>query len=472
MCSIKNNRLRQFSVRISLALAVAATFQYCFTYAQEDEDNSLTDVYTSGVSGMPIIKDPSLEVEIITRGLEFPTSMAFLGPDDILVLEKNQGTVKRVVGGQILDEPLLDVSVATDTERGMLGMAIAENITNQHPYVFLYFTESESQDGEDLGSEDGEAEGKAPLGNRLYRYELADNKLVNPILLLELPASPDPAHNGGELTIGPDNNIYLAVGDVKGYKDESSITKAQNVKDGTEPDGRAGILRLTLDGQPVPGGAIIGENDPLNFYYAYGIRNSFGMDFDPVTGDLWDTENGPGYGDEINIVRPGFNSGWMKVQGIWAPDEELRGKINEIGIEDLSDLEDFEGRGKYNPPRFVWDETVGPTALKFIDSNKLGEQYENDMFVSDFNGGNIYDFDLSVDRTEIDLRDQLADTIASSADELENIILAQGFGAITDMEVGPDGNLYILTLYLEGEPCNEYDEINCLGTIFKISRKV
>ena len=50
-------------------------------------------------------------------------------------------------------------------------------------------------------------------------------------------------------------------------------------------------------------------------YYAYGIRNSFGMDFDPVTGNLWDTENGPSYGDEINLVEPGFNSGWQVVQG-------------------------------------------------------------------------------------------------------------------------------------------------------------
>jgi aldose sugar dehydrogenase len=466
MYLIEYSHLRNLLGPLLLVLFFTTIFQHSFAYAQQGEDPN-----SSEATKMPIIKDPDLNVEIITRGLEFPTSMAFLGPDDILVLEKNQGTVKRVVTGQILDEPLLDLNVATDTERGMLGIAVTENMTNEHLYVFLYLTESESQDGEDLVSEDGD-EGKAPLGNRLYRYEMVDEKLINPKLLLQLPASPDPAHNGGKLAIGHDNNLYLAIGDIKGYKDESYITKAQNVKDGTEPDGRAGILRLTLDGQPVPGGAIIGEKDPLNFYYAYGIRNSFGMDFDPVTGNLWDTENGPGYGDEINIVRPGFNSGWMKVQGIWVPDQEkYRDKVREIGAEDFSDLEDFEGRGKYSPPQFVWEEAVGPTALKFIDSDKLGEQYENDMFVSDFNGGNIYDFDLSPDRTEINLSDQLADTIANSADELENIILAQGFGAITDMEVGPDGNLYILTLYLEGQPCNEYDEINCLGTIFKISRK-
>ena len=77
--------------------------------------------------------------------------------------------------------------------------------------------------------------------------------------------------------------------------------------------GRAGILRVTQDGRPV-GHGILGPDDPLNKYYAYGIRNSFGIDFDPLTGNLWDTENGPDYGDEINLVRPGFNSGWKVVQ--------------------------------------------------------------------------------------------------------------------------------------------------------------
>ena len=79
-------------------------------------------------------------------------------------------------------------------------------------------------------------------------------------------------------------------------------------------------FRITQDGLPIPNGSLIGDEYPLNLYYAYGIRNSFGMDFDPLTGNLWDTENGPEYGDEINLVEPGFNSGWNKVQGVWEND--------------------------------------------------------------------------------------------------------------------------------------------------------
>ena len=133
-------------------------------------------------------------------------------------------------------------------------------------------------------------------------------------------------------------------------------------------------------------------------YYAYGIRNSFGMDFDPITGKLWDTENGPNYGDEINLVEPGFNSGWQAIQGHWN-EGRVAGDIAQIP----DDLEDFDGKGKYSDPEYEWSETVGPTALKFLNSDKLGKQYENDMFVGDFNNGNIYHFELNKERTKLNI---------------------------------------------------------------------
>ena len=144
-----------------------------------------------------------------------------------------------------------------------------------------------------------------------------NDKLVNPKLLLDLPATPGPRHNGGALVIGPDNNLYIPVGDVDGHiKDENLKLLTQNFPDGVEPDGRSDILRITLDGEPVSSSGIIGDGTPLNLYYAYGVRNSFGINFDPITGNLWDTENGPGEGDEINLVEPGFKSGWALVQGM------------------------------------------------------------------------------------------------------------------------------------------------------------
>ena len=387
--------------------------------------------------GIPsIIGDPALKVEEVARGLDLPTTMAFLGDNDILVLEKDKGTVQRIVNGKMLPEPLLDVNVATSVERCMCGIAVSSqsngNGTGLRTYVFLYYTEAELTDSEDI------TEGKAPLGNRLYRYELVNNKLINPVLLLDLPAIPGPRHNGGAIMIGPDNNLYVPIGDVDGsYTGGPGETKAQNYVDGVEPDGRSGILRITQDGQPV-GIGILGNTYPLNLYYAYGIRNSFGFDFDPVTGNIWDTENGPGNSDEINLVEPGFNSGWQEIQGMASNTDD--------GFNLEEDIVNFEGKGKYSDPELLWMDTEGPTAAKFLNSDKLGMQYVNDMFVGDVHNGWIYHFDLNEDRTDLILEGPLADKIADTPVEMQETIFGEGFGGITDLEVGPDGYLYVVSI--------------------------
>jgi glucose/arabinose dehydrogenase len=420
----------------------------------------------SGVSrspaAMPTINDPSLKVDTIFRGLNFPTSMAFLAPNDILVLEKNNGTVQRIVNGRIQAEPLINVGVANKGERGMLGIAIANNSTRHTTYVFVYYTQS----GDGITGDDVIA-GIQPSGNRLYRYELANNKLVNPKLLLTIPTSPKtPNHNGGKIIIGPDQNIYLVVGDAdkfyNQYFDHMPLaTRAQNINNDKNPDGAGGILRLTQDGTPVLNGIFANNDYPLNLYYAYGIRNSFGLAFDPLTGTLWDTENGPDYGDEINLVQPGFNSGWGKVQGIWYNNGSRQGPA----IQDLSDLNknnilvNLSGKGKYRTPEFIWNETIAPTGLAFLNSTKMGQQYENDMFVGDFKNGNLYHFKLNNGRTGLSLHGSIADRLAFSPKDIQDRIFARGFGAITDVKTAPDGSLYIVS--------NQ----SGTGTIYRISHK-
>ncbi len=376
--------------------------------------------------GQPIINDPSLKADLVFQGLRNPTSMAFLGPNDILVLEKDQGTVQRIVNGNMLPQPVLHVNVASEGERGMLGIAVAKPTTaTTARFVFLYYTQSNSA---------------IPLGNYVYRYEFVDNKLINPDLILKLPASPGPIHDGGKVLIGPDKNVYAVIGDLRNHR-----TQAQNIASGGPPDLTSGIIRVTQEGNPVLNSPL-GNKYPLNLYYAYGIRNSFGMDFDPVTGKLWDTENGPNYGDEINLVEPGFNSGWTQVQGIWTPKGEIENE--NAGTLNLhpSNLVDFGGKGKYRAPEFIWFQCVAPTALRFLNSTKLGKQYQNDMFVGDYNNGNLYHFKLTQNRTGLVLGSTLADKIANTPEDAKPVIFGTGFdGGITDLQVGPDGYLYVLT---------------------------
>jgi glucose/arabinose dehydrogenase len=384
-------------------------------------------VKASPAANGPTVNDPSLRVERVVSGLlKVPTSMAFLGPNDILVLEKNKGTVDRIVNGKLLPQPLLQIpNIANEeVEWGLLGIAIDKkgNDASSPTYVFLYYTEKGSG-------------GEKPA-NHLYRYTLSADitRLENPLLLLNLPAnSPDPQgesnHDGGKIVIGPDHNIYTVIGDVGGHDGQS-----QNNRDGARLDGTSGILRVTKDGQPVlpiP----LGNDDPTKVYYAYGIRNSFGIDFDPLTGNLWDTENGADDNDEVNLVQPGFNSGWIKVMG-FAPE----------GFEPNEQLVMFNGNGMYHDPQFVWRQTIGPTALKFLNSVALGKQYENTIFSGDVNTGSLYNFKLNPDRTSLTLSGGLSDKVADSRDELKPVTFGQGFGVITDIKVGPgDGYLYVLT---------------------------
>jgi aldose sugar dehydrogenase len=420
---------------ISLFLFIflqAANFCFCMPPVS----GSMSSELVPSNEGRPIIKDPELKLELVSRGLHRPTSMAFLGPDDILVLEKDNGTVRRIVNGNALAEPLLDVPVAINAERGMLGVAAARDETTKTIHVFLYYTESEEEDGEDF------SRAKEPLGNRLYRYEFVGNRLVDSKLLVDYPAGPKGRHNGGVTLVGPDNNLYLAIGDLEGPNPQGEEKLL---------DGRSGILAINQDGKALGDKHTMGDDDPLDKYYAYGIRNSFGLDFDPVTGNLWDTENGPGFGDEINLVEPGFNSGWKEIQGIWKYENYSSGSDTRLEIDDL---EDFGGQANYSHPEFTWQHPVGVSALKFLASDKLGKKYQNDIFVGDINNGYIYHFDLHQNRKELMLNGQLEDRVANSDDEIDSIVFGTGFNGskhafagISDIEVGPyDGFLYVVSL--------------------------
>jgi aldose sugar dehydrogenase len=368
--------------------------------------------------GDPNLRESTFKLDKIVDGFSRPTGMSFLGPNDFLVTEEDTGKVKRVIDGRI-SQTVLDVDVSTNDSRGLIGID-STNVANK-TFVFLYFTESSSKD-------DGE-----PIGNRLYRYELINGQLTNQKLLLDMPAGPGSKDNGGPIVIGPDNNVYSVVGHVAGDGDKGHETKAQNFKRGPDADGSSGIHRVTIDGNIVDSG-ILGSTESLDTYYAYGIRNTFGMDFDPITLKLWITENGVYSNDEINLVEPGFNGGWKHVTGL-APSNF-----------DYTELVTFNGSGKYSDPEFVWNNTVSPTALLFFNSDKFGPDYKNDMFVGDYEFGRIYHFGLNSKRDALLLDGSLADKIADNDSELQNNIFGEDFGVPTDLEIGPDGMLYVSSL--------------------------
>jgi glucose/arabinose dehydrogenase len=372
----------------------------------------------------PTLTDPNLQVETVVEGLSLPTSMAFIDNNNILVLEKEKGTVRLVSNGILQEEPVLEVNVNSRSERGLLGIAIMNK-----DVVFLYYTEP-TQNGEQLR-------------NRVYKYQWNDEDrlLVNPTLILDLPAIPGPNHDGGKLTIGPDNHLYAVIGDL------NHMGKLQNIVNGPEPDDTGVILRVNPeDGSPAPDNPFTNNEDNklLNKYYAYGIRNSFGIAFDPVTDILWDTENGPHEYDEVNVVKPGFNSGWLQVMG----------PISKSDITE-NELVNFPN-SKYADPVFSWLPSLGITDIEFLNSSKLGDKYANNIFVGDIGAltdGYLYYFEVNEDRTGIKFDNSnsssnqagLTDLVADNIEEMSAISLGTAFGGITDIETGPDGFLYVLT---------------------------
>ncbi len=382
----------------------------------------ITNVAFSNEVGEIYGNDTSMKIEPIYSGLESPTAIAFLGPDDMLVLQKQNNSIMRIVNGQMLDEPVLEDlgnNIKLVSDSCMCDMAILQN-DNGTSYAFLYYFQAEAT----------EDDGTTKVVNHLYRYDITNGKFTNPKLIFEMPTSLGTPHNGGKLMVGPDNNIYLTIGEIWRYQ-----TKAQNFKNGSLPDGSSSILRFTPNGDPVDGG-LLGESHPLDKYYAYGIRNSFGLDYDPFTGNIWMTDNGEDRGDELNIVRPGFNGGWNRVMGM----------SSFANASSLTDLELFNGTGKYYDPIFEWHESIGVTDLVFVPSDKLGKEYEGNLFVGEINSGYLYRFVLNQSRTGLLLNGSLSDGVANNnLERLETAFAKVNGGGITDLETDSDGHVYIVS---------------------------
>jgi glucose/arabinose dehydrogenase len=352
--------------------------------------------------------------------------MVFVDNNTLLVTQKNDGDVISIINGKVNSQPAVSVEVNNEGFKGLLGIAAMEkpSSSSHTKFVFLYFTES-------LGGDQ--------TRNRVYRYEWNQENqvLVNGTMILDLPAEPESVHNGGKLEADRNDNLYAVIGDL------SRDGQLQNVRQGPAADDTSVIIRIIQNGSGAADNPFSkSSNERMQKYYAYGIRNSFGLAIDPISGLLWDTENGPDSYDEMNIVHPGFNSGWNQIMG----------PISHSSIEQ-EDLEEelmiFDG-SKYADPIFSWKDPVGLTDLEFLNSTALGLEYAYNLFVGDINNGNLYYFELNDSRTGIKLDDNdledLTDQVADDEQQLSGIVFGSGFEeGITDIETGPDGFLYILT---------------------------
>lgn len=462
-----------------------------------------------------LLADPDLSVTTVASGLSQPIAMVFIGADDILVTEKASGQVKRVTNG-IVTGAVLDLAVNSNSERGLLGIALHPDFP-ANPGVYLFNTESST------GADTAVAANVPLLGNRVDRFVWNGSTLTFDHNIIRLRAFQndrnnvaDPTlpvlrgnHNGGVLRFGPDGKLYVIIGDNgrRGW--------TQNNLTGPVPDDDFGgpapddahltgvILRLNDDGTTPadnpfhqsgeqigrqiggPIGEQVGRN--LQRVFAYGVRNSFGMTFDPKRGDLWTTENGGRAFDEINRVERGFNGGWVQVMGpIHRVDDyraiEIAAGVGANGPNGLqqqrwpaTNIAEKHNRARqalfnvpgahFRDPEFSWKEVVPPAGLGFIDGGSLGAQYDGDLIVGSAvfrpvanppsvmaNPGNLYRFRLNGGRTHLVFDDErLKDKVADNTGrddwmtEGEEILFGTDFGIVTHIQTGPDGWLYLVS---------------------------
>ncbi|HVX03398.1 MAG TPA: PQQ-dependent sugar dehydrogenase [Nitrososphaera sp.] len=355
----------------------------------------------------PQLYGSSLKVEKVVSGLSEPTSMTFVGNSENMLVTQKGGDLRLVKDGALQQKPLLSFKVETASERGLLGVAYSKKDSK----MFLYMTEQSGVDTK----------------NRVYSYELQKNgTLSGKKMILDLPGTPGPNHDGGKMIVGQDGYLYAVIGDLN----RNGIQ--QNYKGAGAPDNSSAILKVSQDGAPAAN-VLSGAGGLGNYYYAYGVRNSFGLAFDPRTEKLWDTENGPDKYDEINVVEPGFNSGWERVMGPISRTPQAS-----------EDEMVMYGGAHYSDPVFSWLQPLGVTDIEFLNSTKLGK-YAYNVFVGDINNGDLYYFTVNDKRDGFLLGGNLSDRVADSNAEASAITFGTGFGGITDIATGPDGYLYILS---------------------------
>ena len=357
-------------------------------YAEDEETDSI------------VLKDADLIVEEYASGLKLPVMIDFID-ESMLVIEKD-GTVRIIKDEILASEPVLQLEVSTTSEEGLLGILVQNND------VFLHYTTSNVDDD--------------TTSNWFTKYTWNGEKLIEPVELLSFHSGAGD-HNSGVMIEDKDGVIFGAIGDmgyVGGQYAPNNFTLIENEEM---------LYQNSLSDESEPVGSVLSLNTPREIY-AIGIRNTFGLDIDPVTGILWDTENGPNLFDEVNLVQKKFNSGWNKIMGPIKDNEETP-KIN--GYE-------------YSDPEFSWERTVAVTSIHFIQS-PLFPEYENSVLIGSFVGGILYKFELNENRDGFRFdNNELEDLVLNKEDNPNEIIFGTGFAGITDIKEGPDGSIYVVTI--------------------------
>jgi uncharacterized protein (TIGR03118 family) len=523
-----------WALQFGLGVAGTSSSTLFFTAGIFNEQHGLFGTVTVNPSSLPppegpTMVDPNLRLTTVVTGLEQPTSMVFLGARDFLVLEKATGKVQHVVNGAIVGTAL-DLAVNSASERGLLGIALQPDFAHSQG-VYLYWTQSST------GADSADLAEVPLLGNHVDRYiwNPATETLAfdrNIIMLHSFQADADQPmrgnHDGGKILFGPDGKLYFQIGD------QGRRGQLQNLASGPFGPGHADdqfggpapddahltgvIFRLNPDGTtpadnpfanvtrqdmaqierhagvPLTSAQLSNVVANIHKVFSYGHRNGFGLAFDPMTGFLWESENGDDAFDEINRVTAGSNGGWIQIMGPLSRLAEYKqietsltppqGNLPVAGNLPFSAIDPTtfvpalqqvrwpptlianspgEARDRlfvlpgshFEGPEFSWKWAVAPAAIGFAGT-ALGPQHAGNLFVGAsrtfLDEGYLFEFQFDHSRRHFAFSDpKLQDRVDDNDYKFDegqsgSLVAGKNFGIVTDIVSGPDGNLYVTSL--------------------------
>jgi len=361
------------------------------------------DSATRGPGGNKIA-GPKFRV-VPLRGFSYPYALVFLPDRSILVTER-AGRLRSVHDGKLDTQPIVGIPEVLNTrQRGMNDLALHPRFAENHWIYFTYYKPVA-----------GTTNARATLSRARYDgcHALTD---VRDIFSTDSVVS---GPSAAKIAFGRDGKIYMAIGIPipRGANDSVSAT----VTDAQDPSSYYGkVLRLNEDGSAPKDNPFSGRLGYKAELYAFGIRNAMGLYFHPETGELWETENGPQGGDEINIIRAGKNYGWPVISYGRAYTGDLTG-----GTGPASDQPYAPGMEQ---PWLFWSPSISLAAITFYTGNRFPE-WKGNIFVGGLIGTQLQRIVLS-QTNGLPIRRQPMLT------ELKQ--------RIREVQQGPDGLLYLLT---------------------------
>jgi glucose/arabinose dehydrogenase len=325
--------------------------------------------------------DPAaLKAVVVKDGLANPAGFTFLPDGRILYGERNTGRVMLLNPKTGKDKLMYTVTnIRSSGEQGLLGLAVDPKWPKR-PFVYAYATRQVSS-----------------LQNQILKIKVDKDKGVSRKIIWRLDTVAGTYHDGGHIDFGPDNKLYAVVGE--GH----SSSRAQDL---TNDAGK--VLRMNRNGTPP-------KDNPFDDsrIFTYGLRNSFGFAFDPQSGTLWETENGPECVDEINVEEAGENHAWGSHETCSGTPPE---NVNQDGPE----------------PRIMplawFTPTIAPTGLAFCEGCGISSA-EGALFFGANNTGEIRQINLTADRKGVDSM---------------SVVYDQS-GAVLSMQRAPKGGVYFST---------------------------